>query len=426
MSPAPFMHPVRAGGVLAADSPALPPLPVRRPVLLVVDDDEPLRQALRLIFEYQYEVVLAASGPHALSLIQRGLFDVAVVDIRMPGMSGFEFLERSRTVDPDIQTVILSGQSTFEMARQAVRLDAFDFLPKPFDLQVLRQTIQQAARRRAWLRFEKKREAALQRAVTAAETAAQERDLLVSLLSEFRAPLNSVSAGAAALDQEMTRQSTPSEPQFAAWRRQLQELGRQAALCVQLAGSPRKDLSSPGPPEGVPAVQVMDDLGRLLRLHPASKGHQLTVRPPALPVGLKVREADLLRILVNLGRNALESSEVPHRVDFESWLVNEPVLLDGPERSQGRFVLRETFENRPPLLAITVKDDGPGISPEIWPHLFQTAVTTKPGRGDVGLGLTSVRDLVAATGCALEIRSEPGSGTTATLYVPVVRPVDPS
>ncbi len=425
MSPTPSMHPVRAGA-LTADSPALPPLPVRRPVLLVVDDDEPLRQALRLIFEYQYEVVLAASGPHALSLIQRGLFDVAIVDIRMPGMSGFEFLERSRTVDPDIQTVILSGQSTFEMARQAVRLDAFDFLPKPFDLQVLRQTIQQAARRRAWLRFEKKREAALQRAVTAAEMAAQERDLLVSLLSEFRAPLNTVSAGAAALDQEMTRQSTPSEPQVAAWRRQLQELGRQATLCVQLAGSPRQDLSSPGPPEGVPAAQVMDDLGRLLRVHPSSKGHQLTIRPPALPSGLKAREADLLRILVNLGRNALESSEVPHRVDFESWLVNEPVLLDDPERSQGRFVLRETFENRPPLLAIAVKDDGPGISPEIWPHLFHTAVTTKPGKGDVGLGLTSVRDLVAATGCALEIRSEPGFGTTATLYVPVVHPVDPS
>jgi len=161
-------------------------------------------------------------------------------------------------------------------------------------------------------------------------------------------------------------------------------------------------------------------------VHPSSKGHQLTIRPPALPAGLKAREADLLRILVNLGRNALESSEVPHRVDFGSWLVNEPVLLDDPERSQGRFVLRETFENRPPLLAIAVKDDGPGISPEIWPHLFHTAVTTKPGKGDVGLGLTSVRDLVAATGCALEIRSEPGSGTTATLYVPVVRPVDPS
>ncbi len=418
------MHPVRAPGVLPADGPALPPLPVRRPVLLVVDDDEPLRQALRLIFEYQYEVVLAASGPHALSLIQRGLFDVAVVDLRMPGMSGFEFLERSRAVDPDIQTVILSGQSTFEMARQAVRLDAFDFLPKPFDLHMLRQTIQQAARRRAWLRFDRKREAALQRAVTAAETSAQERDLLVSLLSELRSPLNTVAAGAVALEQEMARRSTPAEPHLGAWRRQLQELSRQAALCVQLAGSPRQDLSSSGPPEGVPAGQVMDDLGRLLRVHPASKGHHLTVRPPASPAGLKTRETDLLRILVNLGRNALESSEVPHRVDFESWLVNEPVLLETPERSQGRFVLRETFENRPPLFAVAIKDDGPGISPEIWPHLFHTAVTTKPGKGDVGLGLTSVRDLVAANGCALEIRTEPGSGTTATLYVPAVRAPD--
>ena len=326
----------RSTGAQPVDGPALPPLPPRRPVVLVVDDDEPLREALRLIFEYQYEIVLAGSGPDALSLIQRGLIDVAIVDIRMPGMSGFEFLERSRAVDPDIQTVILSGQSTFEMARQAVRLDAFDFLPKPFDLHLLRQTIQQAARRRAWLRFERKREAALHRAVTDTETAAQERGLLVSLLAEFNAPLTAVANGTAALEQEMSKHPAPTEAQMRVWRRQLQELARQAAICVELGGRPRHDLGSTVSPNGVPAGQVMDDLERLLRVHPASKGHQLTVRPPALPVGLLAKEADLLRILVNLGRNALECSEVPHRVDFESWLVNEPVNFGAPERSQGR------------------------------------------------------------------------------------------
>lgn len=388
----------------------------RRPVLLVVDDDEPLREALRLIFEYQYEILLADSGSHALSLIGNGSVDVAIVDLRMPGMSGLEFLERSRSLDTDIQAVILSGQSTFEMARQAVRLKAFDFLPKPFDLHQLRQTIQQAARHRAWLRLERQREAAVRRNIAESETAVYERNLLLSLLSELVPPLAQVAHSARQMGDEMSKTAAPSGEQLHHWRRQVQELAAQSAVCSDLAARPVPNLSSRDS-AGAPAAQVMENLGRLLRSHPSAKGHLLTIRPPSLPVALLAAESDLLRILIALGRNALEASPAPHRVGIEAWLVNEPVRLGVTERLQGRFVLRETFPNQAPLLAISIHDDGPGIASEILPALFQSPVSTKPERGGIGLGLSVARDLVAACGGALELSTTPGLGTTATLYV---------
>jgi FixJ family two-component response regulator len=397
----------------------------KRPVLLVVDDDEPLREALRLIFEYQYEVLLADSGSQALSLIQRGYIDVALVDLRMPGMSGIEYLERSRALDPDIQSVILSGQSTFEMARQAVRLKVFDFVAKPFDLHQLRQTVKLAARHRDSLRLERHREAAQHRNLAVHETAAHERILLAGLLNELVPPLSQAAQAARTLEQEMAKVTQPSGEQVDQWRRQLQELANQTAICSALAARPQPDLTASKGAAGVPASQVMDNLGRLLRCHVSARGNMLTLRPPALPLALLAGENDLLRILVCLGRNALESSPTPHRVEIESWLVNEPMNLGITERLQGYFVLRETFRNEAPLLAVSIKDDGPGIAPEIWPQLFHTAVTTRPGPDEIGLGLSVVRDLVSACGCALELRTAPGFGTTATLYVAARRMADP-
>src|SRR5436190_22302508 len=83
-----------------------------RPRMLVVDDEEGPRVSLRVIFQDDFDIELAEDGPSAIELAKQRPFDVAVLDIRMGGMSGIEVLERLRYVDSAIQAVMMTAFET--------------------------------------------------------------------------------------------------------------------------------------------------------------------------------------------------------------------------------------------------------------------------------------------------------------------------
>jgi hypothetical protein len=80
---------------------------------------------------------------------------------------------------------------------------------------------------------------------------------------------------------------------------------------------------------------VFEDLRRLLRAHRGAKRHQLTVCPPSDPVQLWADPVSVLRILSNLGRNALEACPSPHQVFIESWIAAEPARLPESRPDEG-------------------------------------------------------------------------------------------
>src|SRR5438477_7343588 len=120
----------------------------RKATLLVVDDEEGPRQSVRVIFKDDYEVLMAADGPSAIDLAQKNRIDVAVLDIRMAGMSGIEVLERLKYVDPGIEVVMMTAFETTDTMRQALRLRACDYLNKPFDIGTMRAAVSAAMQRR--------------------------------------------------------------------------------------------------------------------------------------------------------------------------------------------------------------------------------------------------------------------------------------
>src|SRR5882762_254834 len=128
---------------------ATPPTTAIRPTLLIVDDEEGPRQALRVIFNGEYDVITAGDGVEAIELAQTRPIDVAVLDIRMSGMSGIEVLERLRFVDPTIGVVMMTAYETTETLRQAMRLRASDYINKPFDIGTMRQAVARALERRS-------------------------------------------------------------------------------------------------------------------------------------------------------------------------------------------------------------------------------------------------------------------------------------
>lgn len=103
--------------------------------ILVADDEESIRFVLREALEAKgHEVTAVADGLAALEALEHNEFDIAFLDIRMPGATGLEVLERLRTAASDVSVVILTAQSTFESAVQAMKLGALDYLSKPFTL----------------------------------------------------------------------------------------------------------------------------------------------------------------------------------------------------------------------------------------------------------------------------------------------------
>src|SRR4051812_5637186 len=102
-------------------------VPRRKGTLLIVDDEDGPRQSLRIIFKDDYEILMAGDGATAIDLAQNNKIDVAVLDIRMSGMSGIEVLERLKYVDPGIEVVMMTAFETTDTMRQALRLRACDY-----------------------------------------------------------------------------------------------------------------------------------------------------------------------------------------------------------------------------------------------------------------------------------------------------------
>ena len=114
------------------------------PRILIIDDEAPIRRVLRDILENEsYQVDDAATGMEALQHIKEQDFDAIFCDIKMPEMDGIEVLEAIRK-ESDVPVIMLSGHGTIETAVEAIKKGAFDFIPKPPDLNRLLITLRNA------------------------------------------------------------------------------------------------------------------------------------------------------------------------------------------------------------------------------------------------------------------------------------------
>ena len=116
--------------------------------ILIIDDEAPIRRVLRDILENEsYQVEDASTGMEALQIIKEQDFDAIFCDIKMPEMDGIETLEAIRK-ESDVPVIMLSGHGTIETAVEAIKKGAFDFIPKPPDLNRLLITLRNALDRK--------------------------------------------------------------------------------------------------------------------------------------------------------------------------------------------------------------------------------------------------------------------------------------
>jgi two-component system, sensor histidine kinase and response regulator len=403
--------------------------PRRKGTLLIVDDEDGPRESLRVIFKDEYELLLANDGPSAISLAQEHRVDVAVLDVRMAGMSGIEVLERLRYVAPAIEVVMMTAFETTDTMRQALRLRACDYINKPFDVSTMRSAVANAMQRRS-LEGEIHNNAEqlqhlldeLQDQKIEEKMAHTRGEIYASIIHDINGPLTVISGFVQLINQRIGSATRLELEDLEFVKERLKTITRQVTNCIEISRRYLSFLRHQG--EEAPRVgvnQLLVDLGHLARVHPSRQGHSLEVQPLTIDVAVLMNGTDLIQVLMNLTVNAFQCSpgvlsvEVSGRVLAQS--LDLTAFKDGP---QDRLLNVENFANSPPLLALSVRDTGPGIPEEILPKIFQPYFSTKGSKNGTGLGLNIVQRLIKEAKGVLHVHTDLGRGTVFTIYLPAL------
>ena len=421
-------NPLAEAAVAVTDFSEPPPAPKKRGTLLIVDDEDGPRQSLRVIFKDDYDLLMAEDGPTAIELAQKHDIDVAVLDIRMAGMSGIEVLERLKYVKPEMEAIMMTAFETTDTIRQALRLRACDYINKPFDIATMRAAVGQAMQRRI-LEGEIHNNAEkvqdllteLQNQRIEEQIAKTRGDIYASIIHDINGPLTVVSGFVQVLNQRLGRNSRLELEDLEFIKDRLRIIARQVGNCVEISrrylGFLRRQSADSAPSVG--ANQLLRDLEQLARVHPSLQENEFGITPLAEDAAVKINGTDVIQILLNLAVNAFQCAPQPHRVDISGEVLHTPLDLtkfkDGPH---DRMLNIEGLDNTTPLVVFRVSDTGPGIPPEVLPKIFQPYFTTKGPRQGTGLGLNIVQRLIKEGHGALHVHTQLNEGTTFTVYLP--------
>ena len=110
--------------------------------LLICDDEEGIRESLKLILEKDYDLTFAQNGDEAVLAMKASPADIAILDIKMPKKDGLETLKELKKVNPSSKVIIATGYKSVDIAQEALSLGASDYIVKPFDREKIKRVIQ--------------------------------------------------------------------------------------------------------------------------------------------------------------------------------------------------------------------------------------------------------------------------------------------
>lgn len=117
--------------------------------VLVVDDELGPRESLRLTLQPPYRVLLATEGQQALSVVEQEVVDVVLLDLRLPGLSGPQLLARLKARQPALAVIVVSGSDPAGLVPAERSHLIFAYIPKPFQVAQVRETVKRAVAGRA-------------------------------------------------------------------------------------------------------------------------------------------------------------------------------------------------------------------------------------------------------------------------------------
>ena len=317
---------------------------------------------------------------------------------------------------PDIEAIMMTAFETTDTIRKALQLRACDYINKPFDLATMRAAIGQAMQRRTLKgEFQSSAEkvqqllADLENQRIEEQIARKRGDILASIIHDINNPLTVIAGFLDLLNQRVNRIAKVEAEDLEFIRTQLTIIIRQTTNCIEISRR-YLDILREKPGQSAPRVNVrklLSDLEQQVQVHPGLRENEFQLAPFPEDIGVKIGGMDLIQVLQNLVVNALQCASQPHRVEVGGEVLRAPLDLtafkDGPN---DRLLNVESLDNTAPLVKFWVRDNGPGIPPEVLPKIFQPYFTTKGPREGTGLGLNIIQRFIKEGHGALHVPHE--------------------
>jgi len=370
--------------------------------ILVIDDEEGIREGCRRALEPQgFAVETAATLREGLRKIEEGDFDLVLLDVMMPDGRGIDLLAPIHQKDPDTVCVIITGYATVELAVEAIKRGAYDFISKPFTSDLLLMTVSQGLERRR-LSLEARRLQAIEQEAAELARAKEEMERMdkfktaftLTVAHELRAPVTALQSFLLAMLKGYVAPDQQRDIlQRAIGRTQglldlVDDLLNLAAAREELTPPKRKTLS---------LADSLEEVAPLLRAQAEEKGITFAVDVRQRPL-VEANPDQMRQLWTNLISNAIKYTPAGGEV-------------------------RVTLNDEGGQAFGIVEDTGIGIAPEdqekIFGEFYRTPQAKEVEPRGTGLGLPLVKRIVEAHGGTIEVESVLGQGSRFTFRLPL-------
>ncbi len=360
----------------------------KKPIVLVIDDEESMRDSCsQILAKDGFQPETAENGAIGLEKVQSVKPDLVLIDLKMPGISGFEVLDKVKEYDPNIISIVITGYATVESAVEAMKKGAYDFLPKPFTPDQLRIIIKRGLERRRLIQETE----SLRR-----EKKLMEENFITMVSHQLRSPLSTIAQYFEVILGGMAGKIEPKQEEM------LSKAKNRMESLMELIND-WLDLAQ------MNKGQIVENL-RPLSLKKVLEDIVEFIKPSAR------KENISLEFISYSGHDCVQGEEEKLKQVFSN-LVTNAILYNKPNGS-----IKISVKEKEDFIAVDVEDSGIGIPEEHLPFIFDQFYRIKKSEGKktkgTGLGLSIAKKIVEVHGGTIEVTSELGKGSTFTVFLP--------
>lgn len=359
--------------------------------ILIIDDEEVvLDSCTQILKSGDYHIETAQNGETGIKVVHELKPDLVYVDLKMPGVSGFEVLEKINEIDPTIVSIVITGYATVSSAVEAMKKGADDFLPKPFTPDELRLITQRG--------LEKRR--LVLETIALRKEKEMLRDHFAAIVShELKSPLGAVQQNLFLLEDELSSELTEDQKnRFEHIKSRLSDLMKLIHTWLRvISAEDIEKIRDEFKPTSI--TTVISKSIESVQPHAMRKDIEIVASVDKTLEPVNGDEGTLVEAVVNVLGNAIKFSRLGSEII---------VTVKGQEDS----------------ILISVTDTGVGISKEDLPLIFNDFYMGKSGHvaeAGSGLGLALTRRIVEAHNGSISVESELGEGSTFTICLPTIK-----